>query len=206
MPQLQICRIQIADFLMEFTKVYNILGTGCIKHKLHLVIIFLLTAALMSCSLFEEKPVCPPVGLMDQAHRTTYYRSPDGHDLTDVAHEVVIENFTYECEYDFDGDESSVEIFLNILISARRGPAAIGNAVNIPYFVAIFDADKNILSKDIVTAGIRFPKTDNRSKTIEELAIVIPFKVTQDIYKFKTYIGLQLTLGQFEDYKFDRDQ
>ena len=35
--------------------------------------------------------------------------------------------------------------------------------------------------------------------------MVIPFNSEQDIYKFRTFLGLQLTLGQFEDYKFDRD-
>ncbi len=191
---------------MELTKVYKRLGSRYFKHKLHLVVVCISTVALMSCSLFEDKPLCPRIGLMDQAHQTIYYRSSAGRDLTDVAHEVVIENFNYECEYDFDGDESSVEIFLDILISARRGPAAVGNVVNIPYFVAVFDSDKNILSKDIFTTAIRFSKNENRSKSVEELAMVIPFNSEQDIYKFRTFLGLQLTLGQFEDYKFDRDQ
>lgn len=198
---------------MNFTEVYNRLFNISFKFcsryfrcKLHLGLIYVSTAALMSCSLFEEKPLCPRVGLMDQAHRTIYYRSSGGHDLTDVTHEVVIENFTYECEYDFNGDENNVEIFLNILLSARRGPAATGNVVNIPYFVAITDSEKNILSKDIFTSPIRFSDNEIRSKVVEELAIVIPFDSQQDIYKFKTFLGLQLTSEQFEDYKFDRDR
>lgn len=182
------------------------MGNRNFKHILYLVFICLSTVAIMSCSLFKEESLCPRVGLMAQAHQTIFYRSSGGHDLTDVAYEVEVENFNYECEYDFDGDESSVEIFLSVLISARRGPAATLNKVDIPYFVAITDPEKNILSKDIFTAPVRFLGSDNHSKVVEELAIVIPFDSRQDIYMFKAFLGLQLTSGQFEDYKFDRDR
>ena len=191
---------------MEFTKVYNRLCSRYFKHKLPLVIVCLSTVVLTCCSLFEEKYVCPRIGLIEQAHQTIYYRSSEGHDLTDVAHEVVIENITYECEYDFDGDESSVEIFLNVLISARRGPAATDNMVKIPFFVAIADSEKNVLSKDIFTSAIGFSGNETSSMAVEELVIAIPFNSQQDIYKFKAYLGLQLTSEQFEDYKLGRDR
>jgi|TARA_B100000315_G_scaffold247724_1_gene276832 hypothetical protein len=160
---------------------------------------------LSACGLFgDAPPPCPQVSIMDQAKRVTFYRPGPGRDLTDVTYEVEIRDIAFECDYDFDDIGDNVELRLNILFVAQRGPAAEGGRVEMPYFSAVTDPSRRILAKKLFTVVLEFEGNAVRSQVVEELAQTIPFPPGADGSAYKSFIGLQLTPGQLEDLKRER--
>jgi hypothetical protein len=164
-----------------------------------------LSLLLSACGWFgDAPPPCPQVSIMDQAKRVTFYRSGSGRDLTDVTYEVEIRDIAFECDYDFDDAIDNVEVRLNILFVAQRGPAAEGGRVEIPYFSAVTDPNRRILAKRLFTVVLEFEGNAVRSQVVEELAQTIPFPPGADGSAYKSFVGLQLTPAQLEDLKRER--
>ncbi len=136
---------------------------------------------------------------MDQAKQVTLYRPGPGRDLTDVAYQVDIRDLAYECDYDFDNFDSRVTVNFNILFVAERGPAADQGQIEIPYFVAVTDPGRNILTKKRFSVTLEFEGNAVRAQKVEELAQRIPFPSDADGSDYKSFIGIQLTPGQLDD-------
>lgn len=141
---------------------------------------------------------------MDQAKKVTLYRPGPGRDLTDVAFDVQIGDIAYECSYDFDNAGNSVTVGVNVLFVAQRGPAAEQNRIEVPYFVAVTNPNRHILTKKLFTLEIVFEGNAVRAQTVEKLAQTIPFPVGGNGAAYKTFIGLQLTPKQLEDLRRER--
>ncbi len=136
---------------------------------------------------------------MDQAKQVTLYRPGPGRDLTDVTYQVEIRDLAYECDYDFDDIGNRVTVGFNILFVAKRGPAAEQDQIEIPYFVAVADPDKNVLTKKQFFVTLEFEGNAVRAQKVEELVQIIPYPRDDDGSDYKSFIGVQLTSGQLED-------
>ena len=159
-----------------------------------------LALPLASCVLFvDAPPACPPVAIMDQAKRVTLYRPGPGRDLTDVAYQVGSQDLAYECDYDFDDIGNHVTVNVNILFVAERGPAAEQGRIEIPYFVAVTDPNRTILTKRRFLVTLEFEDHAVRGQKVEELAQIIPFPKDANGSDYKSFIGVQLTRGQLGD-------
>lgn len=164
-----------------------------------------LSLTLSACGLFSDPPPsCPQVSIMDQAKKVTFYRPGPGRDLTDVAFDIHIGDIAYECDYDFDDDGNSVTVGVNVLFVAQRGPAAEQNRIEVPYFLAVTNANRHILAKKLFTLVIEFEGNTVRAQTIEELTQTTPFPVGANGSAYRTFIGLQLTPKQLEDLRRER--
>lgn len=164
-----------------------------------------LSLILSACGLFSDPPPpCPQVSIMDQAKKVTFYRPGPGRDLTDVVLDVRIGDIAYECSYDFDDAGNSVTVGLNVLFVAQRGPAAEQNRIEVPYFVAVTNPFRHILTKKLFTLEMVFEGNAVRAQAVEELAQTIPFPVGANGAAYKSFIGLQLTPTQLEDLRRER--
>jgi len=136
---------------------------------------------------------------MDQAKQVTLYRPGPGRDLTDVTYQVKISDLAYGCDYDFDDIGNRVTVGFNILFVAKRGPAAPNDQIEIPYFVAVVDPGKNILTKKQFFVILEFEGNTLRAQKVEELMQIIPYPKDDNGSDYKSFVGLQLTPGQLED-------
>ena len=106
--------------------------------------------------------------------------------------------------YDFDDDGNSVTVGVNVLFVAQRGPAAEQNRIEVPYFLAVTNANRHILAKKLFTLVMEFEGNTVRAQTIEELTQTTPFPVGANGSAYRTFIGLQLTPKQLEDLRRER--
>ena len=158
--------------------------------------------ALAGCNPFDEPPPCPRVNVLQQARVLTLYGDGPGRDASDVAFEVTLSNVDVSCDYDVDKDEGGgVEVEFALPIDAARGPAAGTDRVSVPYFVALTDAQRRIVAKEVFTAEIAFDGADTRAGVVEEIEQWIPLAPGESGAGYETLVGLQLTPDQLEDAK-----
>ena len=160
-------------------------------------------AVLAGCGLIDDPPPCPGVSILDQARLLTLYRDGTGRDLTDVAFEVELRNVSARCDLDIDEEEGgSVRVAFDLSIRATRGPAAWAagtDRLSIPFFVALTDANRQIVAKEVFGAEIAFAATDMRARTVEAIEQWIPLGPGESGAAYETLVGIQLTPAQLED-------
>ena len=155
---------------------------------------------LGGCGLTDDPLPCPGVGILDQARLLTLYRDGTGRDPSDVAFEVELRNVSGRCDHDIDEEEGGgVEVTFDLSIRATRGPAAGTDRLSIPFFVALTDANRQIVAKEVFGAEIAFAATDMRARTVEMIEQWIPLGPGESGAAYETLVGIQLTPAQLED-------
>jgi hypothetical protein len=159
-----------------------------------LALILALAALPLLSACNSAPPICPSVLVVGDARQVTKYRSGPGRDITDVAYEAVIGAGGLECTV----RRNEIVVDLRVEIGAQRGPAAPGAAGDFGYFVAIADADRNILARQEFTARVEFPPSISRSGVFEELRQRIPIKAGERGDDFTVFVGFTLTEEEIE--------
>lgn len=155
------------------------------------------TAALALSACASEKPeerLCPPAAAVAGVERMTSFRPGGGQDLTEVAFTAHVDSVESVCQYDDDG----VEVAMNVLLSAERGPADTAREADLKYFVAIEDGPGNITAKEIYDVTLPFEGNRRRVGIVEEVDITIPTPADKDFSEIRILIGLQITPEQLE--------
>lgn len=162
---------------------------------------------LVACQRGPEKqaPACPVIAIVQDAAELTLFAPGTGRDLTDVTLEAKVAEFGGFCDTDIDEDEGTgvVDIDLEVLFQATRGPASTSRIVNISYFVAIADRDENVLARKSFDTELEFEGNRNRIAYVEELNQKIPLTVGKFGDDFKVFIGFQLNDEQL---KYNRNK
>lgn len=155
------------------------------------------TAALALSACASDKPevrACPPAAAVAGVERMTSFRPDGGQDLTDVAFTAQVDSVESVCQYDDDG----VEVAMNVLLSAERGPADTAREAALKYFVAIEDGSGNFTAKEIYDVTLPFEGNRRRVGILEEVDITIPTPADKDFSELRILIGLQITPEQVE--------
>ncbi|MFT5181762.1 MAG: hypothetical protein ACI8S3_001647 [Alphaproteobacteria bacterium] len=159
--------------------------------------------ALGACSsLVTETAVAPPcphiVIVKDTAELTTFRPGP-GRDLTDVVLDARINRFEGECETDLESDRSGkVNVDLQLIFEATRGPANETRTGDFSYYVAIADRNGAILAKKVFATQFVFEGNRNRLGGLEELTQEIPLRAGQLGEDFDIFVGFQLNAEQLD--------
>lgn len=154
---------------------------------------------MAACGFLEQKtlpPPCPRVAILGDAQKGTLYRPGPGRDLTDVAYEYELLDFTGTCKYE-DKNYNSVTVTFLLQVAATRGPAAEGREAKVPYFVAVVGKDQQVLVRQNFTATVPFPQGRRRVAVGEELEQNIPLNGLSS-REVEVLIGLELTPEQLE--------
>jgi len=153
---------------------------------------------LSGCGVFdrEVKPPCPRVGILGDAATMIQFRPGAGRDLTDVEFEAEIIGFTGDCE--FRNRNAQAVVTVNVQIVGARGPAAKGDSMTVPFFVAIVDRDQRILARETFASKIDFPAGRRRAGVAEEMEQKIPIPADRRSSDFEILIGLQLGQAQLD--------
>jgi len=156
--------------------------------------LLLVALPLLLSACNRPPPICPGILVVGDARQVTKYREGPGRDITDVAFEGVIGAGGLECAV----QRSEIVVDLRVEIGAQRGPAAGGRAGEFEYFVAIADADRNILARERFTTRVEFPPNVSRTGIFEELRQRIPIQAGQTGDDFTIYVGFQLSEEEIE--------
>lgn len=167
--------------------------------------IFLAAAAALAVSACASEPdvrVCPPAGSVAGVERMTSFRAGGGEDLTDVQFTARVDAVESVCEYDDDG----VEVAMNVWLVAERGPADTTREASLQYFVAIEDGPGNFTAKQIYDITLPFEGNRRRVGVLEEVDIEIPTPADKSFAEIRILIGLQITPEQVDYNRRIRDR
>tara|TARA_R110002110_G_scaffold376568_2_gene586839 strand:- start:352770 stop:353336 length:567 start_codon:yes stop_codon:yes gene_type:complete len=165
--------------------------TGWPKPGWAVLALFVLAACQQSPAV---PPPCPNIVIVQDAAEITHFLPGPGRDLTDVTLEARIADFKGFCDTDIEDDGSGVvDVDLQLLLVATRGPAAVTREATVKYFVAIADTDDNILAREEFETSVAFEGNRNRQGFAEELVQKIPLQAGQRGDAFNVFVGFVLS-------------
>lgn len=139
-------------------------------------------------------PPCPDIVIVQDAAELTQFLTGAGRDLTDVTLEARIADFRGFCDTDIeDNGTGVVDVDMQLLMVATRGPAATTRDATVRYFVAIADKEENILAREEFETSVSFEGNRNRVGFAEELAQKIPLGAGQLGDAFSIFVGFVLS-------------
>jgi len=156
--------------------------------------------AVGGCSLVsgpEPRVVsCPPYGMLRDGAEFTRYREGAPHDLTNVELAAEIVNVSASCL--LEPDPPNIEMTLGARIVAERGPAAPSPQSRFAYIVAVTDADRNILNRQVYPLAATFDGSARQAGFEEILVLNFPLSEGQSAQDFRVFVSLQLQPEELE--------
>ncbi len=138
-------------------------------------------------------PPCPKIVTVKDAEQQTRFQG-EGRDLTDVLFEAGISARGVTCDYD-DGE---IEIEMQVVLQAVRGPASQTQEAALRYFVAVVRSDLTVLAREEFDSVVPLPGNRTRAALAEEVSPTIPLATGQSGRDFQIFIGLVLNEAEFE--------
>ena len=142
----------------------------------------------------EMGPICPSTGVLSDAVTVTKLKpgtpaaSPSP---ANIAFTAEMSQAKLDCNYNRGQNKLSVD--LSFAIKATRGPAAMGADPQLDFFVAVVDADNNILSKTVYHGK---PDMAGRPTNIYMQSVdnfPVPLGMDKRPYDYEILTGFQLT-------------
>ena len=137
-------------------------------------------------------PACPQLSLLRDAAELTQFAGPAGtpHDARTLLLSARITAVPATCG---SGGEGEVRARLQLQTLLQRGPAAQGDTVAVPYFIAVTEQG-NVLSEHDHTLTAKFrPNVDQIRANGEQVELVVPVTSTKTAAAYHLYVGFRLT-------------
>jgi hypothetical protein len=125
---------------------------------------------LSSSSASKKAEDCPTAVILRSLANTAVFGPGSDRRPDNVAFYGILSEADLKCEYT-GGD---VKIVLDAVIVGERGPAAQGDAVDLPYFVAVTGPDQTVLDKKPFAVRIAFEPTQKRAGVTDHIEETIP--------------------------------
>lgn len=136
--------------------------------------------------------VCPKVGVLADASQLVEFSGAPG-DVGGVVYRANIVNAAVQCDY----SRHRVDLNLTLQFRAARGPASLGLAYQLGYFVAVTDPSENILAKEVFKVPVLFNSAENVTVLREKVEqIRIPLKNKEAGMAYQILVGFDLTADQ----------
>ncbi len=162
------------------------------RRSLALLALLTLSACSSVDGLFggDEGPdlTCPGIVPVVDAQEMTRF-VPGGRDLTEVDFRARLADVRAECAT----DEEEIELALQVILSASRGPANAEGAATFDYFVAVASRDEEILARDAYSVTIPFEGNRTTVGLLDEVDVAIPLAEGQTGREYRIFVGLALT-------------
>jgi len=163
-----------------------------LKQQIARLALPLLAAALLAgCGDGSMKfaPACPQIALLAEGADLTRFAG-QGRDVLDRVLEARLTGVDGACRAGRGGD---VVATLKVQAELRRGPAAQGRRLQLPYFVAVLEGDR-ILDRKEFTLDASFPaNVDGIRLAGEELELRFPNTAERGAARYRVVVSLQLT-------------
>lgn len=144
--------------------------------------------------LVDLGPTCPSTAVLSDAVTVTKLkpgtqaRAPSP---ADVMFQAEMSQAKLNC--DFDRTKNRLTLDLNFAVKAARGPAAMGPDPQLDFFVAVVDADNNVLSKTIYHSqpDLRGQPANVYTQNVSNFPV--PMAMDKRPYDYEILTGFQLT-------------
>jgi hypothetical protein len=177
--------------------------------RLPLLTLMLLSMPLLGCETLglttpappdfaqDMGPICPSTGVLSDAVTVTKLKPGTQAALpnpANVAFTAEMSQAKLDCNYDRAQNRLSVD--LSFAVKATRGPAATGPDPQLDFFVAVVDADNNIISKNVYHGQ---PDMAGRTTNIYTQSVgnfPVPLGMDKRPYDVEIVTGFQLTTDE----------
>ncbi|MDT7953076.1 MAG: hypothetical protein RQ966_16355 [Acetobacteraceae bacterium] len=151
-----------------------------------------LIALLAGCggeSGAQFAPVCPRPAILGDAGDLQRFRG-QGRDFLDTTLQGRITSINGSCTQD---GSRAVVATVSVGMELTRGPAAVGRAADVAFFVAVSQGDR-VLDKQVYTLRVVFPEnTDRLRLTGDSVDLRLPVSPTMKADTYQVTAGFQLT-------------
>jgi hypothetical protein len=131
--------------------------------------------ALTGCGWFgssSSTPAesCPSAVVLRPLANTAVFGAGPERRPDNVAFYGLLSEAELKCEY----TGNAVRIALDTIVIGERGPAAKGEVVDLPYFVAVTGPDQSVINKKPISVRIAFEGTQKRAGVTDHIEEIIP--------------------------------
>ena len=131
--------------------------------------------ALSGCGWFspsasKQAEACPSAVVLRPLSNTAVFGSAQERRPDNIAFYGILSEADLKCEY----SGGNLKIALDAVVVGERGPAAKGDVVDLPYFVAVTGPDQSIISKRPFAIRIVFEGTQKRAGVTDHIEETIP--------------------------------
>jgi hypothetical protein len=123
-----------------------------------------------SSSSSKQTEACPSAVVLRPLSNTAVFGPAPERRPENVAFYGLLSEADLKCEY----GGGMMKVALDAIIVGERGPAARGDVVDLPYFVAVTGPDQSIISKRPFTVRIVFEGTQKRAGVTDHIEQSIP--------------------------------
>lgn len=150
--------------------------------------------ALGGCSVFDgpepQAVACPAYGMLRDGANFVRYREGAPPDPTNVELAAEIVDVSANCT--LEPEPRHIAMTLGVRVVAQRGPAARTAEQRLAYIVAVTDAERNFLNRQVYPLAATFEGAARRAAFEEVLDLNFPLAEGQSADDFRVYVSLQL--------------
>lgn len=157
--------------------------------------------ALLGCGDTSNSrlPVaCPRPGLLAEGADLTRYRPGPVRDLTTLEWDARLTGISGGCSP--GRNNRSIDVMLTAAFTVERGPGAEGRMVDLPWFVAVVDAnDEQILNRRSFVERVAFARNETRT-SVESGAVTLSLPVGERrrASDYRILVSFELTPEELE--------
>ena len=135
---------------------------------------------------------CPRISILADGADLTRFRPGGGQDLSAMTADARLVGFNARCDY--TRRREGVTVTLSAIFDVERGPAAAGSVVNLPFFLAVTDAeDTQVIDRQEYVARVTFDGNVNRTR-VESATIRLNFPADERLVEnHNVRLSFQLT-------------
>lgn len=169
-----------------------------------------LIGALTACSAYEyasdliSTPIvlqCPKSWVIADAANLVRFRQGGGRDLTDVDYEGQITGVRLGCTTNVDKKTKvgTMDVDVNVLFDATRGPANRDRKALFKYFISVSDNDQKILYREALSLPVEFPGNRTRLQIQSDtITLQLPIASNRSSSYYLIFAGYELTREELE--------
>lgn len=169
-----------------------------------------LWGALAACSAYEyatdvfSAPVvfsCPKSWVIADAANLVRFRQGGGRDLTDIDFEGEITGVRLGCTSNVDKKTrvGNIDVEVEVLFNATRGPANRDRKAMFRYFVSVTDKDRAILYREAFNLPVEFPGNKTRLEIrSDKITLQLPVEPNRTSNYYMIFTGYELTREELE--------
>jgi len=144
--------------------------------------------------VLDPGPACPATAVLSDAATVTKLKPGVSSAMAkpaDVSFEAEMSQARLDCNY--DRADNKLTISVKFAVKASRGPAAAANNPQLPYFIAIVDADNNVLVKNVYNSQPQMEGRSNNTYTETVSDLPVPLAMDRRPSDYEILTGFQLT-------------
>jgi hypothetical protein len=142
----------------------------------------------------DPGPICPSTAVLADADTVTKLKTgtPLGmQNQMSVVFSAEMSQAKLNCNY--NRTENKLSLDLSFAVKANRGPAATGADPQLDFFVAVIDADNNVIAKNIYHAQPDMAGRANNMFTESVSNYPVPLAMDKHPYDYEILTGFQLS-------------